>query len=186
MPGPLYIGGTELLNPVALLERIGVRAGMHVADLGCGVTGHYVIPAARMVGASGKSYAVDVQQSVLRAVESRAKIEGITNMTTVWSDVERVGATAIPAGTLDVVLIVNTLFLTKDRPAVMREAARLLKSGGLAVTVEWKTEATAVGPAAAQRIGKDIIRSAAQAAGFTEREAFAAGPYHDGLTFTKP
>lgn len=185
MAGPLYIGGTELLNPVALLERVDCRAGMHVADLGCGVTGHFVIPAARIVGATGKAYAVDVQPSVLRAVESRATLEGLTNIEAIWSDIERVGATAISAGTLDVVLIVNTLFLTEDRPSVLREAARLLKSGGVVVIVEWTTEATAVGPAAAQRIGKDVVRSAAKATGLTEREEFSAGPYHYGVIFVK-
>ena len=44
-------GGTELLNPHTLLERVGLRASMHVADLGCGVTGHFIVPAARVVGA---------------------------------------------------------------------------------------------------------------------------------------
>ena len=52
--------------------------------------------------------------------------------------------------------------------------------------VEWKTDAAVVGPAAAQRIGKDVIRAAAIAAGLTEREEFEAGPYHDGIVFVKP
>ena len=181
----LYIGGTELLDPVALLERLGVRAGMRVADLGCGVTGHYVIPAARMVGPEGRSYAVDIQKPVLAAVESRAKLERLSNIGYVWSDVERVGATRIDPATLDVVLVVNTLFLTKERASVLRESARLVKSGGLVVVVEWKTDATAVGPAADQRVGKDAIRAAAQVAGLTEREEFVAGPYHVGIIFVK-
>ena len=185
MTNPSYIGGTELLDPVALLSRIGVRPGMHVADLGCGVTGHLIIPAARMVGKDGRAYAVDVQQSVLRAVESRAVSDGLGNVTTVWSDVERVGATRIPAATLDVVLVVNTLFLTPKRESVLREAARLLKSGGLVLVVEWKPIATAVGPALAQRISADTVRIAARSAGLTEREEFDAGQFHYGLVFAK-
>jgi ubiquinone/menaquinone biosynthesis C-methylase UbiE len=186
MSASLYIGGTELLDPVALLERVGVRAGMHVADLGCGVTGHYVIPAARMVGSEGRSYAVDIQKSVLAAVEGRAKLERLANVEYVWSDVERVGATRIDPETLDVVLVINTLYLTKERANVMREAMRLAKPGGTIVVIEWKTNATAVGPAVAQRIGDSVVRAAATAAGCTEREAFEAGPYHYGLVFVKP
>ncbi|MBI4142561.1 methyltransferase domain-containing protein [Candidatus Uhrbacteria bacterium] len=185
MNNPSYIGGTELLNPVQLLTRVGLRAGMHVADLGCGVTGHFIIPAARMVGKDGKAYAVDVQQSVLHAVASRAKSEGIAHLETVWSDIERVGATRIPVGTLDAVLIVTTLLLTSKRASVLQEAARLLKSGGLVLVIEWKPDATTVGPAAAQRITADTIRTAAQSAGLTERETFDAGPFHYGVLFVK-
>lgn len=178
-------GGTELLNPNALLERVGLRAGMHVADLGCGVTGHYIIPAARIVGSEGKAYAVDIQKSALAATESRAKLDGITNITSVWSDIERLGATRIPPAELDVTMIVNTLHLTRDRNQTMAEAARLTKSGGTVLVVEWKTDATAIGPLAAQRIGKEVVRAAAKTAGLTEREEFEAGTYHYGFVFTK-
>lgn len=179
-------GGTELINPHTLLERVGLRAGMHAADLGCGVTGHFIVPAARVVGSEGKAYAVDIQKSALAATESRAKLDGITNITSVWADIERLGATRIPAGSLDVAMIVNTLFLARDRNQMMAEAARLTKSGGTVLVVEWKTDATAVGPPAAQRIGKDVARAAAKAAGLTERAEFEAGPYHYGLLFSKP
>ena len=178
-------GGTELINPNALLSRVGLRAGMYVADLGCGATGHYIIPAARIVGGEGKAYAVDIQKSALAATEGRAKIDGITNITSVWSNIERLGATRIPPASLDVTMIVNTLHLTTDRNQAMAEAARLTKPGGTVLVVEWKTDATAVGPPAGKRIGGEVIRAAAKAAGLTERAAFEAGPYHNGLTFTK-
>lgn len=179
-------GGTELLNPNALLERVGLRAGMHVADLGCGATGHYIVPAACIVGAEGRAYAVDIQKSALAATESRAKLDGVTNITSVWSDIERLGATRIPAGTLDIAMIVNTLHLTTDHNQAVAEAARLTKSGGTVLIIEWKTDATAIGPPAVKRIGKEIIRAAAKTAGLAEREEFEAGPYHYGLAFTKP
>ncbi|MDO8599576.1 MAG: methyltransferase domain-containing protein [bacterium] len=179
-------GGTELLNANTLLERVGLRAGMHVADLGCGVTGHYIVPAARIVGGDGKAYAVDIQKSALAATESRAKIDGITNLTSVWSNIERLGATRIPPVSLDVTMIVNTLHLTTDRNQAIAEAARLTKSGGTVAIVEWKTDATAIGPPAAKRIGKEVVRAAAKAAGLVEHEEFEAGAYHYGLTFTKP
>ncbi|MBI4433397.1 hypothetical protein HY632_01360, partial [Candidatus Uhrbacteria bacterium] len=54
-------GGTVLLDARALLARVALGPGMHVADLGCGATGHYIIPAARIVGADGMAYAVDIQ-----------------------------------------------------------------------------------------------------------------------------
>lgn len=185
MSQQVFIGGTALIDPIRLLERVGVRGGMHVADFGCGVTGHFVIPAARMVGTTGKVYAVDIQKSVLRAVESRASLEGIVNIVSVWSDIERIGAASIPPKSLDVVLLVNNLSIARAHADVLREAVRLLKSDGVLVVVDWKPEASALGPHAEQRVSTNVVRATAAAVGFTERDAFDAGPYHYGLVFTR-
>ncbi len=42
------------------LERAGIKEGQTVLDFGCG-PGFYAIAAARMVGAKGKVYALDIQ-----------------------------------------------------------------------------------------------------------------------------
>ena len=183
---PFVSGNSALIDARPLFERVGLRVGQHVADLGCGVTGHYIIPAARIIGGEGKAYAVDIQKSALAATESRAKLEGLTNITTVWSDLERIGATHIPAGTLDLAILSGILHLTSARTAVLRETARLLKSGGHALIIEWKPEATGVGPAAAARASREVVRTAAKAAGLTEQSTFEAGPYHYAMMFTKP
>ena len=40
-----YHTGTHLIDPYALLLKGGITEGMHIADLGCGRTGHVVFPA---------------------------------------------------------------------------------------------------------------------------------------------
>ena len=64
--------GNELINPFKVLERAGLQSGWSVADLGCGALGHFVFPAAQLVGGNGKVYAVDIQKTALKAIEKTA------------------------------------------------------------------------------------------------------------------
>lgn len=178
---PYIPSGTELLNPFSVLEHTGLREGMDAADLGCGAIGHFVFPAARMVGKSGTVYAVDILKSVLSAVESRAKIEGTTNVRTVWSDVEIVGATNIPPGSLDVTMVVNNL----PKQGMISEAARLTKPGGVVLVVDWKPTAAPFGPPSKDRVDKEAVKAMAAADKLRLKEEFEAGQYHYGLTFVK-
>ena len=91
-------GGNELLDPMEILGRLGVTTGSIVADLGCGGAGHFVIPAAKLVGHKTNVYAVDIQKIVLASVASIGRLEGISNIKTVWSDIERLGATIVNLG----------------------------------------------------------------------------------------
>lgn len=178
-------GGNELLNPQQLLERVGVGSGSRVADLGCGAMAYFTMQAARAVGERGQVYAVDIQREVLSSVDSRSKLAGLANVRTVWSDLEKVGAADIPPGTLDVALLVNTLFQLNDHASAMAEAARLLKPGGRLLVADWKSIGAPFGPAMERRVSPGRVRELAAAAGLALAEEFEAGPYHFGQTYTK-
>ena len=63
-------------DPNANVLQLGLREGMKVADLGAGV-GHHAIAAAHIVGETGRVYAVDVQEELLRHLESSAAARGL-------------------------------------------------------------------------------------------------------------
>ena len=178
-------GGNELLNPRLLLERAGVGHGQRVADLGCGAMAYFTLQAARQVGERGQVYAVDIQREVLSSVDSRARLAGLTNVRTVWSDLEKVGAAAIPSATLDAALLVNTLFQLNDYAAAMTEAARLLKPSGKLLAVDWKSIGAPFGPPSERRVSPGRVKELAIAAGFKLLEEFEAGPYHFGQVYEK-
>ncbi|MBI4138553.1 methyltransferase domain-containing protein [Candidatus Uhrbacteria bacterium] len=177
--------GTELINPFKLLERVGIRAGHSVADLGCGALGHFVFPAAQLVGGTGMVYAVDIQRSVLEQIEKTSKQEQMMNVKTVWSDIDVPGATRIPDASLDLTLLINNLYLSQNRPQVVREMARLTRPGGRAVVVEWKTIATPIGPPPTQRVDKEEAKKIMASPSFTFLDEFEAGPYHYGLLYQR-
>lgn len=177
--------GTELINPFTLLERVGIRPGQRVADLGCGALGHFVFPAAQLVGPTGFVYAVDIQRSVLELVDKAARDEQIFNVKTVWADVDVYGATRIEDASLDLILHVNNLWLSQNRPQLVKEMARLTRPGGRIVVVEWKAIATPIGPPANRRIDIEDAKKILTSPLIPFVDEFEAGPYHYGLIFSR-
>ena len=80
------------VSPAKIIEILDVRPGMAVADFGCG-SGHYVLEAGRKIGKLGKVYAIDVQQEMLSYVRSQARQLGLSNIETIWTDLEMPEAT---------------------------------------------------------------------------------------------
>jgi len=180
------IVASKLLNPEALLkDELGVSSGHQLGDLGCGGAGYFTLPAARLVGSQGKIYAVDILKAALDGVISKAKLENITNIETVWSDLEKVGATKIPAATLDFACLINIIFQSRQNDAMLKEANRLLKQGGKLLVVDWKVEPTPFGPPLENRLPPEKLKSLALAAGFAVDKQFEAGPYHYGFILSK-
>lgn len=173
--------GTALLHPEQLLERTGIRERMHVADLGCGALGHFIFPAARMVGPKGVVYGVDILRDVLDIVARRAAERGLTQVKPLWADIDVYGGINIPAGSLDMTLLVNNLFLSQAPESLVAEIARLTKKGGKVLVVDWKTTATPVGPPVERRIAKQDARALFETPAFTLKDSFEAGPSHYGL-----
>ncbi len=178
--------GKELIDPFKVLEEAGVRAGMKVADFGCGTLGHYVFPAAQLVGPDGKVYAIDILKSVLNGVESRIKLESASNVETLWGDLERPNGINLPDGALDVGLLINNLFLSKQREALVKECARMVKSGGRMVVIDWKPTGVSFGPEPGSRVSAEQAQKLAEGAGLVLEKPFEPGKYHFGLLFKKP
>jgi len=183
MPG--IIGGNILIDANALLEKVGVEEKMKVADLGCGSSGHFVFPAAVMVGKNGIVYAVDILRTALETINKRAHAENLANIKTIWSNLEIFGATKIEAGSLDIGLLINTLYQSHKRAEIIRESVRLLKKDGKLVIVEWKNIATPFGPPAEERVKKELVDNGAKKLGLKPELEFEAGQYHYGLIYTK-
>lgn len=178
----MYIpSGSELLNPHFLLEKAGIREGWKVADFGAGSGGHFIFPAARLVGAAGTSYAVDILKSALSGIESREKLEGVKNVKRIWADLEIPGATKIADEGLDLVLLINN----RVHEFMIREAVRVMRPGGRLLVVDWKTIATPFGPPTAERVSAEQAKERTKKYGLRIVEEFEAGKYHWGLLLEK-
>ncbi|MFA5185982.1 MAG: methyltransferase domain-containing protein [Patescibacteria group bacterium] len=177
--------GTELINPFKMLERVGIRQDQRVADLGCGALGHFVFPAAQLVGANGIVFAVDVQRSVLEQIEKRAKDGQYYNVYPVWSDIDVYRATRIDDASLDLTLLINNLYLSQNREALIREMSRITRPGGRIVMVEWKPTASPLGPPVGQRLSKEESKKILKSQLIEFHDEFEAGPYHYGLIYNR-
>lgn len=176
-----YHSGNQLMDPYLLFERVQIQPRMHVADFGCGRTGHIVFPAANAVGSHGVVYAIDIQKAVLEHIDKRSKAAALLNIHPVWADLERVGATAIPPASLDVIFIVNTLSQSNNRHAMLEEAQRLLKPKGRILISDWSRKGLAFGPSNNRFVDFQDIQTWARMRGFAVQEAFSPGKYHTAV-----
>ena len=113
----------------ALTELARNRSGAKVLDLGCG-GGHVTFNVAPHVG---EMVAYDLSPRMLGVVEAAAKERGLANVTTRQGSVER-----LPFGdaSFDIVLSRYSAHHWRDFAGALREAARVLKPGGVAGFVD--------------------------------------------------
>lgn len=110
-------------NPLGLGE---VCPGQTVLDLGSG-SGMDSLLTARRVGPSGKVVGVDLCPEMAEKARHNAFLLGLPNVEFVEAGVEKV---PLPDGSVDMVVSNGVLNLCPDKPAVLREACRVLRPGG--------------------------------------------------------
>lgn len=173
----------KFLNPRHIIEQSGIGAAMRVADFGCGA-GDFALAAAKSVGPEGQVRAIDIQDSALSSMRSKARIEGVLNIDCVKGNVEILGASGCADASQDAVILTNILFQTEKRAEILREAFRALKPGGIMVFVDWKKEAP-LGPMRNLRIEKAATEQLIAQENFTFERNIEAGAFHFGMIFTK-
>ena len=175
---------SEFLEPARIVKYFDLKPGDHAADFGAG-HGYFTIPMARAVGGDGKIYAIDIQKPVLDIIRSRAKLEHLLNIETVWADLDQPNGSKQKDQILDFVLIASILFQSENKENVVREAWRILRQNGRLAVIEWDETQAPLGPPLNLRIRKDAIKALAKQAGFETDREFEAGAHHYGLLFIK-
>lgn len=130
--------GHALIDSRRVVRDAGILPGMHVADFGCGRSGHFILPLRHAIGAHGQVYAVDLVKDHLAGLENLCAMHGMTNVTSVWGDFEREGGVSIPSETLDAIFLVNTLPRMTNVEDFAGEVERLLKGDGRLFVIDWK------------------------------------------------
>jgi ubiquinone/menaquinone biosynthesis C-methylase UbiE len=167
-------------NPAVNVHAMGIEPGMKVADFGAG-SGAYALAAARIVGQSGRVYAVDVQKDLLSRIKNNAAEEGIGWLDVVWGDFEKADGSHIKDASVDVVVLSNTLFQIEHIPAAFAEARRVLKKNGRLVIIDWTDSFGGMGPEPQRVVSKEKATAHAHKAGFALFKEFTAGAHHYGI-----
>jgi predicted methyltransferase len=114
-------------RPDEVMDALGIHAGSVVADVGCG-RGYFTMLLARRVGPEGKVYAEDINDDVLADVRRDAKQEGLKQVEEIHGAPDD---PHLPAGSLDVVLTVNSYHEWRQYDQMLRQLYQALKPGGL-------------------------------------------------------
>jgi len=167
------------------LAMLGLDAGIReVVEFGCGY-GTFTLAAARL--ARGTVHAFDIEPEMIERVREKCRREDVTNVRLELRDFVADG-TGLADGLMDMALLFNILH--HDEPvALLAEAFRILRPGGIAAVIHWNYDPTTPrGPAMEIRPRPEQCIAWAEKAGFTFQpvDRIDLKPYHYGLRFHKP
>jgi len=113
-----------------IVERSGIKAGMSVLELGCGL-GVYSLGLARAVGNKGKLYALDMQPAMIERLRRRLEKPEYTEFTNIETMLANGYELPFTNGSIDSVVMVAVLPEIPDKDRALKEIRRLLKPGGI-------------------------------------------------------
>jgi len=117
----------------AFLRRIGLREGQTVLDFGCN-NGNYTMPAARIVGDSGRLYALDKNEDSLKGLMREVEKKRLRNIETLHVAEDR--HIPLPRHSVDVALLYDTLHCgympdVAQRKRVLARIYSVIRPGGI-------------------------------------------------------
>jgi ubiquinone/menaquinone biosynthesis C-methylase UbiE len=121
-------------RPDRVLAALDLKPGMIVADVGAG-SGYYSWRMAERVGAGGTVYAVDIQPEMVRLLQQQMTQRGAANVKAILGTATD---PRLPAGTLDLALMVDVYHELEYPYEMLASITRALKPAGRLVFVEFK------------------------------------------------
>ena len=123
-------------DPDTALNALQIPQGAVVADVGAG-SGYFTVRIARRVGPAGKVYATDLQPEMLAILRQRLERENISNVTLVQGTVDD---PRLPAGVIDLILMVDVYHELSQPQVMLRRMREALAPGGRLVLLEYRKE----------------------------------------------
>jgi SAM-dependent methyltransferase len=111
-----------------LFQAAGLRQGMHVLDVGCGV-GDTSFLAASMVGPTGRVIGIDASREAVATAAPRAAAAGLNNVSFIACSLDDID----PALAVDALIGRLILVYLPDPAAALRRLLRHLRPGGLVI-----------------------------------------------------
>ena len=170
-------------KPEEVVKQFRLPAGARVADFGTG-SGAYALALARAVGPEGKVYAIDIQKLLLSRLGREAEQLKLRNVVEiVWGDLEQAHGSTLADKSVDFIVIANLLFQTPAKYVLVKEAKRILKSGGRVAFIDWADSFGGLGPKPADVLSPAEAKKIFAEVGLNYQSEFSAGDHHYGLIF---
>jgi ubiquinone/menaquinone biosynthesis C-methylase UbiE len=167
--------------PDAALDAIGIPRGATVADVGAGV-GYFTWRLAERVGPSGKVYANDIQSVMLDKLRTNMEARHLTNVQTVLGAEDD---PKLPAGALDLVLLVDVYHEFSQPQKMLQKIRQALKSDGRLVLLEYRKEDPSIPIRPEHKMSVDEVRAEVQPEGFRFEKNLTTLPRQHILIFRK-
>lgn len=164
-----------------MMQNLGIKPGMDVADIGSG-NGYHTLKVAAAIGAGGKAYAVDIQPQMLEMLEARAEKAGIKNITNIHNSF---WDAKLPEQSVDLALMVDVYHEFSHPEQMLASIRKALKPGGRIVLVEFRSEDPKVPIKELHKMSKAQIMKEFPANGFKLVESYDKLPWQHLMFFEK-
>ncbi len=158
-----------------VFSRLNLKPGLSFLDLGCG-PGDYSLHAARIIGQTGKVYALDQNTKWTKELSERADQVDLNNIKLVVADILQ--PLPLEVHSIDVCLAATVLHTFED-PAqiksVFNNAATVLKPSGIFAVIECNPGEKHIGPPQHMRQAPESLITRAKSCGFTAGEKIDLG-----------
>lgn len=169
------------LDPPAMIARLGLQHGMHVADLGAG-TGVFTVEMAKAVGPTGRVFALDQSAEMLDVLRSKPFPPSVRVM-----HVDLHHDLPMPEGSLDCCFIAFVLHEINGPEHMLEQMHHVLKHGGKVAVLEFRDDAPeGNGPPPPRRIGITKLTEMLAAQGFETAEVLWQNDREYLMVATRP
>jgi len=117
-----------------ILQRVALRSGDAVADIGAG-TGLFTLLFAERVGNKGVVYAVDISPAFVKYISERAKQHGHERI--VKTVLNNPGSAELPPASIDVAFLCDTYHHFEQPEKMLVSIHRALRSGGRMILIDF-------------------------------------------------
>ncbi len=164
----------------ALLKNMNIQPTDHIADIGAG-SGYHVFKMAPQVK-DGIIYAVDIQEEMLNAIESRKEAENVQNIELIKGSEKSVN---LPENTIDKVLMVDVYHEFNFPVEMIASINKALKKDGKVYLIEYRGEDATVPIKKVHKMTEKQAVKEMVAAGFKLEENIANLPWQHCMVFVK-
>ena len=164
------------------LRLLKVAKGSTVGDVGAG-SGYMSLRLAKIVGAQGKVYAVDVQPGMLQLLQQKAAKAKLTNVVPVLGAYDD---PKLPAGELDLIIMVDVYHEFSQPQRMLQRMHEALKPGGRLALFEYRAEDPNVPILPLHKMSKAQVKTEVELEGFKQARVFDDLPWQHLIVFTRP
>ena len=168
-------------TPDAALNAIGIERGATVADIGAGV-GYFTWRLAERVGPAGRIYANDIQPEMITLLRKNIEARHLTNVETVLGAEDD---PKLPAGRIDLVLLVDVYHEFTEPEKMLRKMRESLKPDGRLVLLEYRKEDPNVPIRPEHKMSVAEVRAEVEPEGFRFEKTLETLPRQHILIFHK-
>ncbi len=162
---------------------LDIKEGDTILDAGCG-GGFISIAASKLVGESGKVFAVDIDKNSIERLTKEIEMNNIENLESIRADISK----NMPLGDniIDICLMINVFHGLVENGEIeksLREIKRVVKEGGVFEIIEFKKVDSTPGPPKSVRLSPDEVESLMNEYDFKKQDLFDLGSNHYGILF---